>query len=95
MASITPSIKPLSGSEGWNAPLRKQKRKILIDDKTGDKNKLAIDQTRYVIADAEYKRFSKAAGLRLQHERANVRGLGRSSIVRQRLPCNPQKRMFL
>jgi hypothetical protein len=61
---------------GLERTLRKQKWKILIDEKTGDKEKLAIDQTRYVIADAEYKRFSKAAGLRLQHERANVPGFG-------------------
>ena len=61
---------------GLERTLRKQKRKILIDEKTGDEDKLAIDQTRYVIADAEYKRFSKAAGLRLQHERANVPGFG-------------------
>lgn len=61
---------------GLERTLRKQKRKILIGEKTGDKEKLAIDQTRYVIADAEYKRFSKAAGLRLQHERANVPGFG-------------------
>ncbi len=37
---------------------------------------MAIDQTRYVVANDEYHRFSKAAGLRLQHERANVPGFG-------------------
>jgi hypothetical protein len=61
---------------GLERTLRKQKRKILIDEKTGDKEKLAIDQTRYVVANYEYHRFSKAAGLRLQHERANVPGFG-------------------
>lgn len=61
---------------GLERTLRKQKRKILIDEKTGDKEKLAIDQTRYVVANDEYHRFSKAAGLRLQHERANVPGFG-------------------
>lgn len=61
---------------GLERTLRKQKRKILIDEKTGDEDKLAIDQTRYVVANDEYHRFSKAAGLRLQHERANVPGFG-------------------
>lgn len=61
---------------GLERTLRKQKRKILIDEKTGDNDKLALDQTRYVVANDEYHRFSKAAGLRLQHERANVPGFG-------------------
>ena len=61
---------------GLERTLRKQKRKILIDEKTGDKEKLTADQIRYVIADDEYHRFSKAAGLPLQHERANVPGFG-------------------
>ena len=61
---------------GLERTLRKQKRKILIDEKTGDKEKLTADQIRYVIADDEYHRFSKAAGLPLQRERANVPGFG-------------------
>lgn len=56
--------------------IRSQKRKILVDEKTGDKEKLQTDQIRYQVLDQEYKRFSKAAGLRLQHERMEIPGFG-------------------
>lgn len=45
-------------------------------DSLGDKERLAIDQTRLVILNDEYARFSKAAGLRSQRERAQVAGFG-------------------
>lgn len=54
--------------------MRNQKRKILIDEKTGDRDKLQADQIRLVTQRAEYKRFSEAAGLPMQHERAEVAG---------------------
>ena len=54
--------------------MRNQKRKILIDEKTGDKDKLQADQIRLVTQRAEYKRFSAAADLPMQHERAEVAG---------------------
>ncbi len=56
--------------------IRKQKRKILIDENTGDKEKLQTDQIRYQMLNQEYKRFSKAADLRLQHERMEMAGFG-------------------
>lgn len=56
--------------------IRKQKRRIMVDEKTGDKEKLQTDQIRYQMLDQEYKRFSKAAGLRLQHERMEMTGFG-------------------
>ncbi len=56
--------------------IRKQKRKILVDEKTGDKEKLQTDQIRYQVLNQEYKRFSKAAGLQLQHERMEMSGFG-------------------
>ena len=56
--------------------IRKKKRQILIDEKLGDTDRLPIDQTRYVILQDEYRRFSKAAGLRTQQERMNVPGFG-------------------
>ncbi len=56
--------------------IRKQKRRILVDEETGDPEKLQTDQIRYQVLNQEYKRFSKAAGLRLQRERMEVAGFG-------------------
>ena len=61
--------------------MRGQKRKILIDEATGDKEKLQTDQIRLVRLSDEYKRFSKAAGLRTQQERALVAGVGRKQAA--------------
>lgn len=49
--------------------IRAQKRKILIDKETGDSEKLETDQIKLQMLQQEYKAFSKAAGLRTQHER--------------------------
>ena len=46
--------------------IRTRKRSILIDEKTGDEERLTKDQIKYVRLQDEYKRFSKAAGLRTQ-----------------------------
>lgn len=56
--------------------MRKQKHRILIDEKLGDTEKLQWDQIRYIRQREEYKRFSDAAGLRMQRERAEVLGFG-------------------
>lgn len=56
--------------------IRKQKRRILIDEAAGDKEKLQQDQIRYQVLNQEYKRFSKAAGLRTQYERMEMTGFG-------------------
>ena len=56
--------------------IRKQKRRILVDESAGDKEKLQQDQIKYQVLDQEYKRFSKATGLRLQHERMEMAGFG-------------------
>lgn len=61
---------------GLERSIRKQKRRILIDEKLGDTEQLPIDQTRYVILNDEYRRFSKSTGLRTQQERMNVPGFG-------------------
>lgn len=61
--------------------MRWQKRKILIDEATGDKEKLQTDQIRLVRLSDEYKRFSKVAGLRTQQERALVAGFGRKQAA--------------
>lgn len=56
--------------------IRKQKRRILIDETIGDAEKLETDQIKLQTLRQEYKRFSKAAGLRTQTERAEVAGFG-------------------
>lgn len=58
------------------ASMRRKKRRILVDDATGDKEKLQTDQIRYVRLKDEYARFSNAAGLHTQVERAEVSGFG-------------------
>ena len=57
--------------------IRKQKRRILVAEQNpGDKERLQQAQIKYQVLDQEYKRFSKAAGLRLQHERMEMAGFG-------------------
>ncbi len=58
------------------ASIRKQKRRILVAEATGDKESLQQSQIKYQVLNQEYKRFSKAAGLRLQHERMEMSGFG-------------------
>lgn len=61
--------------------IRKQKNRILVDESTGDKDKLLTDQIRLRRLNEEYRRFSKAAGLRTQYERAEVAGFGRKEAA--------------
>lgn len=56
--------------------IRKQKRRILVADAAGDKESLQQNQVKYQVLNQEYKRFSKAAGLRLQHESMEMPGFG-------------------
>jgi hypothetical protein len=56
--------------------IRKQKQRILVDEATEDKDKLLTDQIKYRRLEQEYTRFSDAAGLRTQQERAEVTGFG-------------------
>ena len=56
--------------------MRTQKRRILVDEAAGGKDKLLTDQIKLRRLSEEYKRFSKAAGLRTQQERAEVAGFG-------------------
>lgn len=56
--------------------IRAQKRKVMVDEAAGDKEKLAQDKTKLTILRQRYAEFSKAAGLRTQHERAEVAGFG-------------------
>jgi hypothetical protein len=51
-----------------------RKRRILIDEQLGDKDKLQNDQIRLQMIKQEYSRFSKAAGLPTQHARMEKAG---------------------
>lgn len=61
--------------------MRLQKRRILTAKVTGDKDALAVAQTRLQRLRQEYSRFSKAAGLRTENERAQVAGFGRKQAA--------------
>ena len=54
--------------------MRRQKRRILADEATGDQEKKQQDQIKLQVLNQEYRRFSKAAGLRTQDTRAEVAG---------------------
>lgn len=56
--------------------IRLRKRYILIDETIGDHEQLSVDRTKLTILSQEYIRFSKAAKLRTQRERANIPGFG-------------------
>lgn len=56
--------------------IRKQKRRILVDDASGDQENLKRNQVKYQVLNQEYKRFSKAAGLRMQNDRMEMAGFG-------------------
>ena len=54
--------------------IRKQKRRILVGESTGDKDKLQIDQIKLQRLKQEYARFSKGTGLPMQHSRLEKAG---------------------
>lgn len=54
--------------------IRNWKRRILIDEKLGDKDALQTDQIRLQLLKQEYSRFSKAANLPMRHERMEAAG---------------------
>ena len=54
--------------------IRDRKRRILIDEKLGDKDALQTDQIRLQVLKQEYSRFSKAANLPMRHERMEAAG---------------------
>lgn len=56
--------------------MRRQKRRILVDEATSDTEKLQTDQIKLQMLRQEYARFSKAAKLRTQGERAETAGFG-------------------
>ncbi len=56
------------------ASMRRQKRRILADEATGNQEKKQQDQIKLQILNQEYRRFSKAAGLRTQNAMAEAAG---------------------
>ncbi|WP_312281747.1 phage minor capsid protein [Oscillibacter sp.] len=59
--------------------IRAQKRSVLIANQTTDADYQKTAKTRLTLLNQEYRRFSKAAGLRTQMERAQVAGFGRAA----------------
>lgn len=68
--------------------IRTQKRRILIDDEAGDSDKLLTDRIRLTRLKDEYNRFSKAADLPTQQERAQVVGFGNSQAAQANEEAN-------
>ena len=62
--------------------IRAQKRRVLAAEASGDKETLTIAQIRLQRLRQEYGRFSKAAGLRTENERAQVAGFGKGQAAR-------------
>ena len=58
----------------YERTIRKQKRRILVDEATGDKDKLQNDQIRLQLLKQEYAKFSKGTGLRPQYDRMETAG---------------------
>lgn len=54
--------------------IRKQQRRILVDESLGDQDKLQTDQIRWVRLRQEYARFCKGTGLRMQYDRMETAG---------------------
>lgn len=57
--------------------IRNQKRRCLVQDAAGDEEKLLLSRVKLGRLREEYARFSNAAGLPMQNERAQVAGFGR------------------
>jgi hypothetical protein len=64
--------------------MRREKRRILTAQATGDTDTLSAAQTRLLRLRHEYTRFSDAAGLRTQDERAKVAGFGHKEAAMAR-----------
>ena len=61
--------------------IRKQKRRILLSDKTGDKEQLLADQVRLTRLNQEYQKFNAAMGFKSRQERLEVVGWGRKQAA--------------
>lgn len=66
------------------AKMRELKRRLIGEKASSDEKYYAATATRLNRLSEEYKAFSKAAGLRIQPERARVQGFGRSEAAKAR-----------
>lgn len=64
--------------------IRRQKKRILVDESVGNKEKLLSDQIYLRRLNEEYVRFSKGTGLRMQQERAQATGFGIKQMAEAR-----------
>lgn len=71
--------------------IRREKNRVLVAEATGDKERLTTSQIRLRRLNDEYGRFSKAAGLPTQRERAQVTGFGRGQAARAEVTYRRQK----
>lgn len=62
--------------------IRRQKKRVLVDEAAGDADKLTTDRIRLQRLNQEYARFSKATDLPTQRERAMVAGFGKRQTSR-------------
>ena len=74
--------------------MRREKRRILTAEATDDTKSLSVAQTRLQRLRQEYERFSDAAGLRTQDERAQVAGFGHKDAARARKGAMAQEQML-
>ena len=74
--------------------MRREKRRILTAEATDDTKSLSVAQTRLQRLRQEYVRFSDAAGLRTQDERAQVAGFGHKEAARARKGAMAQEQML-
>lgn len=74
--------------------MRREKRRILTAEATDDTKNLSVAQTRLQRLRQEYVRFSDAAGLRTQDERAQVAGFGHKEAARARKGAMAQEQML-
>lgn len=63
--------------------IRAQKRRILVDEGIGDVERTTADRIRLGRLREEYRRFSRATGLRTEDERLAVSGFGRGQAARE------------
>lgn len=68
--------------------IRKQEKNILLDEALGDEEQLQTDQIRYQVLSQEYRRFSKATGQKLRHERLEAAGFGPKQAKAAEKPYN-------
>ena len=61
--------------------IRKQKRRVLLSEKTDDQEQLLADQIRLTRLNQEYRKFNAAMGFKSRQERLEVIGWGRKQAA--------------